>query len=396
MYFVIDLDSIKFAESIPFFPIVFLSQMRECFWDGFGRLGHSSIFSMEKRKEGHICQRKNMKKNICHFSICLLTCMSLCLTGCSMKTDTVSDVTTFDTKNISEASIASAGRTFDDSASSIQSVGNGETAEKELLNQTNASVYQKENIKLIRNAYLQFETQDLDVSLTDLEKVVAECNGYPENSEIFSGTNSYRTASYTVRIPSAKYDDFLKAMTGTNEIGQLIRKTENTENVGEQYYDSESRLNTAKIKLERLQELLKKADKMSDILMLEESIAEVESEIESYSGTLKRYDGLIDYATFQIQLNEVVTYTPTEERGFGTKIADAFRESIENLETNIQNFILFGVRHWVGNLLIIAAGVSCCLLIRKKRKKNEENMGEPAKKEPVDAVEDADEDCNLN
>lgn len=130
--------------------------------------------------------------------------------------------------------------------------------------------------------------------------------------------------------------------------------------------------------------------------MLEESIAETEAEIESYSGTLKRYDGLIDYATFQIHLNEVVTYTPTEERGFGTKIADAFKESIENLGTNIQNLILFGVRHWVGNLLIIAAGVSCCLLIRKKRKKNEENMGEPAKKEPVDAVEDADEDRNLN
>lgn len=313
-----------------------------------------------------------------------------------MKTDTVSDVTTFDTKNVSEASIASAGRTFDDSASSIQSVGNGEIDKNEPQNQTDASVYQKENVKLIRNAYLQFETQDLDVSITDLEKVLAEYNGYTEDSETYSGANSYRTATYTVRIPSAKYDDFLKAMTGTNEIGQLIRKTESTENVGDQYFDTESRLNTAKIKLERLQELLKKADKMSDILMLEESIAETEAEIESYSGTLKRYDGLIDYATFQIQLNEVVTYTPTEEWGFGTKIADAFKESIEDLETNIQNFILFGVRHWVGNLLIIAAGVSCCLFIRKKRKKNEENMGEPAKKEPVDAVEDADEDCNLN
>lgn len=331
-----------------------------------------------------------MKKNI--YFICLLSCITLCQTGCGMKTDTVSGVTAFDTKNVSEASIADAGEIIDDSASSIQSIGNEETAEKEPLNQTDASVYQKENVKLIRNAYLQFETQDLDVSLTDLEKVVAECNGYTEGSEIYSGTNSYRTASYTVRIPSAKYEDFLKAMTGANEIGQLIRKTENTENVGDQYFDTESRLNTAKIKLERLQELLKKADKMSDILMLEESIAETEAEIESYSGTLKRYDGLIDYATFQIQLNEVVTYTPTEEWGFGTKIADAFKESIEDLETNIQNFILFGVRHWVGNLLIIAAGVSCCLLIRKKRKKNEKNMDAPAKKGTVDA----DEDRNLN
>lgn len=86
----------------------------------------------------------------------------------------------------------------------------------------------------------------------------------------------------------------------------------------------------------------------------------------------------------------IETYTPTEERGFGTKIADVFKESIENLGTNIQNLILFGVRHWIGNLLIIAAGVSCCLLIRKKKKKNEKNLDAPAKKES------ADEDCNLN
>lgn len=322
-----------------------------------------------------------MKKNI--YFICLLSCITLCLTGCGTKTEHFDAA--YDAKNISKTSVADAGKTLDDFVT--RSAENGEAAENEPLD---VSVYQKENVKLIRNAYLQFETQDLDVSLTDLEKVVAECNGYTEGSETYSGTNSYRTASYTVRIPSAKYEDFLKAMTGTNEIGQLIRKTENTENVGDQYYDSESRLNTAKIKLERLQELLKKADKMSDILMLEESIAEAEAEIESYSGTLKRYDGLIDYATFQIQLNEVVTYTPTEERGFGTKIADAFRESIKNLGTNIQNLILFGVRHWIGNLLIIAAGVSCCLLIRKKKKKNEKNLDAPAKKES------ADEDRNLN
>ncbi len=78
------------------------------------------------------------------------------------------------------------------------------------------------------------------------------------------------------------------------------------ENITEEYYDTDSRLKTAQIKLERLQELLSKADNMADIITIESAISDTEYEIESLSGTLRHYDALVDYATVSLTLSETL------------------------------------------------------------------------------------------
>ena len=290
-----------------------------------------------------------------HKIICLLACIVLCLSGCRSY-DTAANTGYEATSSFTM-----------DSATEESTVK--ESEQNAQVETGDEPVYQQKDVKLIRNAYLEYETQNLNTSLSELEEVLEEYAGYVETSQIYTGTDSFRYASYTVRVPSSKYDIFLDAMTDTGDVGQLTRKTENTENVGDQYYDSESRLHTAKIKLERLQELLKKADKMSDILTIENSIAEVEAEIDSYSSTLKRYDGLIDYATFQIEMKEVVRYSPTEETGLWHKTKEAFTESIEKLSENVQSVILFTVRHWFSiSLIIVCALLICRILINNQKK----------------------------
>lgn len=72
---------------------------------------------------------------------------------------------------------------------------------------------------------------------------------------------------------------------------------DSAENISEQYYDTQSRLETAQIKLARLQELLKKAENMEDIITIESAISETEYEIERLSGhdaPLRRARGLCD------------------------------------------------------------------------------------------------------
>ena len=66
-------------------------------------------------------------------------------------------------------------------------------------------------------------------------------------------------------------------------------QSDTAENISERYYDTQSRLETAQIKLERLQELLKKAESMEDIITIESAISETEYEIEDLSGTMRHY-----------------------------------------------------------------------------------------------------------
>lgn len=84
-----------------------------------------------------------------------------------------------------------------------------------------------------------------------------------------------------MRVPAAEYEHFCE------QVGSLCHVTymsSSAENITEEYYDTDSRLKTAQIKLERLQELLSKADNMADIITIESAISDTEYEIESLSG----------------------------------------------------------------------------------------------------------------
>lgn len=90
---------------------------------------------------------------------------------------------------------------------------------------------------------------------------------------------------------------------------------QNTElqNITETYYDTDGRLKTQQIKLERLQKLLAQAENMEDIITIESAISETEWNIEDLSGTLRHYDALVDFATVTVSLQEVYKYSDTEE-----------------------------------------------------------------------------------
>ena len=108
----------------------------------------------------------------------------------------------------------------------------------------------------------------------------------------------------------------------------VVYMSSSAENITEAYYDTDSRLKTAQIKLERLQNLLANADNMADIITIESAISETEYEIESLSGTLRRYDALVGYATIYMTLSE--TYKLSENSAapltFGQRVSRALSD----------------------------------------------------------------------
>ena len=149
-----------------------------------------------------------------------------------------------------------------------------------------------DNVKMIYRGYLYLESTAFDEAVEGLNQLVAKMGGYFESSEL-NNYSPYRSACYVVRVPSAKYNEFCGQVGG---LAQLNSQRHTTENVSEAYYDTESRLLTQRTKLERLQELLAKAENMEDIITLESAIADTELNIEYLTGTLRKYDALVDYA----------------------------------------------------------------------------------------------------
>lgn len=223
------------------------------------------------------------------------------------------------------------------------------------------------NVKLIYRATIDMESTEFDEAVAGLNDLVSSLGGYFETSELNNYAN-YRHGSYTVRLPAENFETFC---TAVGELCQVNSLSRSAEDVSERYYDTESRLVTQQTKLARLQELLRKAEEMEDIITLESAISETELAIEQLTGTLRKYDSLVNYATVTLYLAEVYKLSTIEQPaiGFGAKLAAAFRSGAKRFGNGFQNFLLSVARNWIGWLIFIIIVVAAVLIVLKAKRR---------------------------
>lgn len=199
------------------------------------------------------------------------------------------------------------------------------------------------NRKIIRSAWLDLETTQFDESIQQLSALVSEYKGYIEQSDV-SGKSIYgggtRYASYTLRIPSDALDAFLQS---TGSVGNVIQEGQSAQEVTEQYFDAEAHLETLRVQEQRLLAILEKSAELTDIIQLEQALADTRYQIESYTGTLKKYDSLIAYSTVTVSINEVYEITPVNEmpKSLSERISQRFSNTMSYLKSEGENFLVW-------------------------------------------------------
>ena len=226
-----------------------------------------------------------------------------------------------------------------------------------------------QNAKMILTADLELETTAFEESAEGLSRLTEELEGYFETSSIRSSGGN-RWANYVIRVPAKNYNAFLER---AGELCHLTWQVTGQENITEAYYDAEGRLKTQQIKLERLQDLLSKAENMEDIITIESAISETEYQIEALSGQLRHYDALVDYATINLSLSEVYKLSNTEETpdSFGSRISASFAAGIRSFEAGMEDFAVWLAYSWLW-LVILAALLFVCFRIARNRRRRAE------------------------
>ena len=247
-----------------------------------------------------------------------------------------------------------------------------ETADTALGMEESPAVSQQ---KIIQYLDYEIETLDFGQSVTALESLCSELGGYIQDSyrsgERINGSG-LRHASYTLRIPVDQLEAFKK---GTDQIGTVASYSTSTENVTEQYYDIETRLKSLRTQEERLLKLMEKSETLTDVIELENALSEVTYEIESLTGSLRRYDSLVEYSTVNVSLDEVVRYTEQQEvpRTLWDRIRQQFSTSLSGLADFGQDFLVLLVG--CSPVLILLAMLFCAIffplrhLLRRRSKK---------------------------
>ncbi|MCQ2566165.1 MAG: DUF4349 domain-containing protein [Clostridia bacterium] len=234
----------------------------------------------------------------------------------------------------------------------------------------------KANVKLIYRANMSVQTTDFQQTYQSLVDLVNANGGYFESSNVNNGgyfsDGSYMSGYYTVRIPSENYGAFVNAVGSSCHVVNL---NESVEDVGLAYFEIESRLETLKIKEDRLQGLLAEADNMTDIIDLENALSDCEYQIDMYKSSLNRYDSLIGYSTINIDIEKVTVYTPAvqEELTFGQRVERAFEAGVTDFRDGFEDFIVWGSRNILDILLILVIILVICAIhpFRRLRARND-------------------------
>ena len=197
-----------------------------------------------------------------------------------------------------------------------------------------AESVQSNNQKLITTVYLSVETDSFDELLTNIENKTAGLGGYVERMEVSNGSRGNRYAYYVVRIPEAVLNNFTETVS---EESNVTSRNCSVEDVTLSYVDMQSRKEVLLAEEENLMEMLRAAEDIETMLMVEARLSEVRSNREAMESQLRAYDNDINYSTVYIDINEVKVFTVVEEEeeSTWTKITKGFGNSLENLKEDI-------------------------------------------------------------
>lgn len=239
--------------------------------------------------------------------------------------------------------------------------------------------------KMIWIGEISLESTDFSAAEEALHDLISECGGFIQSSTVTGegrtsrGEARLRNARYTIRIPTENFELFMKS---SGNVATVITSSTNSDDVTANYFDTEARLRVLEIKEERLIEMLEQTEKadytdeLKYIIQLENELANVRYEIESLTGTLRRYDDLISYSTITVYLQEVREYTatPAEPESLGERISTTFNSSLKDVIEFGEDFIVW----FIGRspvLILLAVIVTLFVLIvraisrRRKRRR---------------------------
>jgi len=214
--------------------------------------------------------------------------------------------------------------------------------------------------KIIKEASLRFETNDLQDTFNQIQTAIAANKASIQNdSEGKDYDNVYR--NLTVRVPSQNFDAFINAIS--KGVSYFERKDISSQNVTEQYIDLTSRLNTKRKLEERYLQILQKATKISEILEIEKQISAIREEIEAKEGQLKYLESRVSESTVTIEFYKIIAQKEGVKTSYGSKIWTAIQSGFFSLS----EFLISLISLWP--FIILFCVIAYFIRRRFKRKK---------------------------
>ncbi len=233
--------------------------------------------------------------------------------------------------------------------------------------------------KVIKQGHIRLDVENYENTYKQIVNFVKNNNGYIENSHTYNRNiaqiNKERVLKgghFKIRVPSNRIDDTLDFFTN---LGKVKSKKLSGEDVTERYFDVENNVKNLRIQEERLREILKKAEKIEDILRIENELRRIRTEIDQNTGMLRKWDSLVSLATIDVDIDEVQTVHKSIKpikNNVWKKSKEGFISSVNRIIEFIEKLFIRSITVLPIILLtVIIIGIAY-ILVRKIRRKKEE------------------------
>lgn len=181
--------------------------------------------------------------------------------------------------------------------------------------------------KIVKTGNLRFETKDLNDTYNQILKSVKANGGSIQND---SEGKNYETVfrNLVVRIPSQNFDVFIQNIS--KGVSYFDNKEISAEDVTAEYIDIDTRLNAKKALENRYLDLLKKANKVSEMLEIEAQLSAIREEIEAKQGQLNYLKSRISLSTITIEFYKPIAQESGATESYGSKIWNAIKSGFNS------------------------------------------------------------------
>ena len=218
---------------------------------------------------------------------------------------------------------------------------------------------------IIQESYLSLLVKDAGKAISDIKAKTTGLGGYFVNSNI-STPDSGATGQIIIRVPQSYLDEtlvFLRRLAV-----KVVSENLQGNDVTDQYVDNDVRLKILEGNKARFTEIMNKAEKIEDILKVQQELFNIQSQIDSITGQQR-------YLSKNAQMVKITIYLSTDELSLPYAPVQSFRpdvifkQAVRSILITLQK--LGSLVIWIAVYAVIwIPGVLIILIIQRRRAKN--------------------------
>jgi hypothetical protein len=231
-----------------------------------------------------------------------------------------------------------------------------------------AATIEEKEMKIIKTGTISAQTEDYDTFLNELSMKISSLSGFLEsnNTEVYQMYNDEKLmyGSIRIRVPQESFYEVVDYLENTVEIR---RKNINETDVTKEYYEKDNKVKNLEIQEQHLRELFEKATTVEEMLLIENELRRVRTEIDALNISLSDIDDRAAMSTINLEIEEVMTASLTlkAKDSVWDRSKDGFINTVNGIIRSLENLVVAIVS---SSPILIPAIIICIVGFLKIRK----------------------------